>query len=164
MGVNTTQATYLVIGGGFIGYWLFVLIFPEEALAENMTTAGWVLWGVLGFAIAAGLFAGRLTDGTIRNLLWIGTGIASGLAIAAAFYEQTADIIATFITGAGAGLIAAGLFYEQIPMLNFRTDRGPAPSRPDTPGPASGQWITPQQQQGAGSQQQGVTVVRQPYR
>ena len=151
---------YFIVGAGFIGFWLYMTL--------NVNDDGWVLWGMLGIAIAAAFYAARLTSETVRIGIWIMTGLFLGFVVGAAILEEDPMITATFITGAGAGLIAAGL----PPYPAFHTGEvsrpaaPPAPRNPEPQVPAYSQEarppLPPQQQQqwgrpGQGQQQQQDT-------
>lgn len=90
----------LVIGGLFLGIWLWVVLFEIPQ---------WLGWGVLGLALAGTMYAGRLANPMVRTITWVVLGIAVGLLLAAAFLRETPDLLATVLTFAGGALVVSGL-------------------------------------------------------
>lgn len=156
---------YFLIGAGFLGFWLGMGIF-------NVAEDGWFVWGLLGIAVAAAFYAGRLGNDNVRYAIWIAIGLALGILTVAAFVEGEEMFIATFVTGAGAGLIAAGLPpHAQAaprqqdprmapPVRPDAHDQPPAPARPHQPGYGQQQQWHPSGQQ----QQQSSRVYGDEYR
>lgn len=158
---QSSQVWYYIIGGGFLGFWLYLAFLPEP-----QSPNGWVLWGMLGIAIAAAFYAGRLANDQVRIGIWIFTGIFLGFLVAAAVSDESPAIIATFITGVGAGLIAAGLPpYPERPAVQAPQGYQQPPVAPHArhppqePHAGSTEWQPSEQRQ-----QQGVTVYGPQYR
>ncbi len=154
---------YYVFGGLFLGFWLWFLFVPESHPDPAFQSGAWFLWGLIGFAIAGGAFAGRATSGPVQAVLWVVTGIASAFVLASAIYQQSPDVFATALAGVGAFLIAGGIAEMYKPERPASAGASPSPYGSDSPAapPSGGQWRHPdqtgQQQHG---QQQSVTVLR----
>lgn len=100
----------LIFGGIFLGAWIYGLTFGFDQHGwDDFAWGLWAFWGILGIAIAGGLYAARLTSDWVQILIIVGVGIAIGMLILAAMLEEEAHIIASFVAGAGAGLVAAAI-------------------------------------------------------
>jgi hypothetical protein len=110
------RASGFVVGGLFIGAWLFLAIF-ETRVFTNLPNAQWWFWGVMGLLVAAGLFASRLPSVALRIAVWIGLGITIGmLALAALFLQQMSEAFAALLTVSGGAIIVASLPGSWIPQ------------------------------------------------
>ena len=98
------RAGSFVLGGVFLAVWIYVLLFRLPALVVNV--GAWTFWGIVGLAIAGGLYGARVASDRARVPIWIGVGIAIGLLAMAALFQQVAEAFAALFTIVGGGLIA----------------------------------------------------------
>jgi hypothetical protein len=100
----------LIFGGIFLGAWIYGLTFGFEQHGwEEFSWGQWLFWGIIGIAIAGGLYAARVTSDWVQIIIIIGAGIAIGMLLLAALLEEEAHIVASVVAGAGALLVVAGI-------------------------------------------------------
>lgn len=102
------RASGFIVGGLFIGAWLFLAIFPTPVFRDLPNTQWW-FWGFMGLLVAAGLFASRVPHLGVRIAVWIGLGIAIGMLALAALLQQMSDAFAALLTVSGGAIIVASL-------------------------------------------------------
>ncbi len=100
MAQTGTQAGSYVFGAIFIGVWLYMALFEEQ---------GWAIWGFIGLAFAGAIYGARVSNPGVRIGLYVALGIGLGMLIAAAVFQEIADILATVVTFVGGGLIVSAL-------------------------------------------------------
>lgn len=102
------RAGSFVLGGLFIGLWLYALIFgvPEWRTFE---VSYWALWGVVGLVITGGVFGGRVANDHARIAIWTATGIAVGLLAGAAIFQRIAEAFAALLTFLGGALVISAI-------------------------------------------------------
>lgn len=108
MAPSGSQVGSIVFGGLFIGVWLYIALFgvPFDASFE----AGmWVLWGVVGLALAGAIYGTRVAKGGLRVTLFAVVGIATGMLLTAFLLRGLEEGIATIVTLVGGGLIVSAL-------------------------------------------------------
>jgi hypothetical protein len=105
---QTLRASPMVVGGLFLGLWLYLVFFHVREFPP-IDVALWLFWGVLGLAVAGGLYASRVANSTARIVIWIVLGIALGFLTMVLIFNQVGEAFAALFTVAGAGLIVTGL-------------------------------------------------------
>lgn len=103
-----SQVGSIVFGGLFIGIWLYIALFGLD-FEDNFSDAAWVLWGIVGIALAAAIYGTRIATGALRVSLFAVIGIVTGMLITAFLLQELEEGIATLITLVGGGLIASAL-------------------------------------------------------
>ena len=103
-----SQVGSIVFGGLFIGVWLYIALFGLN-FEENFSDGAWVLWGIVGIALAAAIYGTRIATGALRVSLFAVIGIVTGMLITAFLLQELEEGIATLITLVGGGLIASAL-------------------------------------------------------
>lgn len=103
-----SQVGSIVFGGLFIGIWLYIALFGLD-FEENFSDGAWVLWGLVGIALAAAIYGTRIATGALRVSLFAVIGIVTGMLITAFLLQELEEGIATLITLVGGGLIASAL-------------------------------------------------------
>lgn len=103
-----SQVGSIVFGGLFIGIWLYIALFGLD-FEENFSDGAWVLWGIVGIALAAAIYGTRIATGALRVSLFAVIGIVTGMLITAFLLQELEEGIATLITLVGGGLIASAL-------------------------------------------------------
>lgn len=101
------NASGFVVGGLFLGAWLYFLLFAVPSVPVN--TAPWLWWGLLGLAISAGLLGARLATVRIRMAIYVGLGIATGLLAMAAVFQRLPESMAAILTIAGGAMIVSSI-------------------------------------------------------
>lgn len=106
------QRALIVIGGLFIGMWLYVALFdlPADMDTDNdFSYVAWLMWGLVGIVIAGAIYGTRIATGYLRVTLYAVIGIAVGMLLMAFILQDLEEGVATFITGVGGGLIVSAL-------------------------------------------------------
>jgi hypothetical protein len=105
---NRQGTAAYITGGIFLGVWAYGILFgfPDW---DSFSFGRWFFWGFLGFLIAGGLYAARITTEGVRIGIVIFVGICLGMLLFASMLEAEAHIIASFLVSIGAGLIASAL-------------------------------------------------------
>lgn len=103
-----SQVGSIVFGGLFIGIWLYIALFGLN-FEDNFSDGAWVLWGIVGIALAAAIYGTRIATGALRVTLFAVIGIVTGMLITAFLLQELEEGIATLITLVGGGLIASAL-------------------------------------------------------
>ena len=113
MADNQQNFAALIFGGIFLGAWVYGLLFgfpdPVSGRQVDWQVGKWFFWGLLGMAIAGGLYAARVATDTVRMIIIVAVGVFLGVLILAALLEEEAYVLGTFVTATGAGLIAASI-------------------------------------------------------
>jgi hypothetical protein len=102
------RAGAFVVGGLFLGVWLYLGLFRSNQLPD-IDVGLWWFWGAVGLAIAGGLYAGRVANAPIRITIWVALGIAVGMLIAAALFQRVGEALAAIFTAVGGAIIVSGL-------------------------------------------------------
>jgi len=102
------RASPMVVGGLFIGFWLYVLFFRVKEFPP-IDLALWTFWGFMGLAVAGALYASRVANSMARIIIWIVLGILLGFLIMVLIFNQIGEAFAALFTLVGAGLIVTGL-------------------------------------------------------
>ena len=102
------QSGSIVFGGLFIGIWLYLCLFTTP-LSNDIDLGAWVLMGFVGLALAGAIYGTRVTQGTLKTVLFVAVGIAIGLLTTALVLEQLSEGWAALITFVGAALIVTAL-------------------------------------------------------
>lgn len=105
---HNLRASPMVVGGLFLGLWLYLVFFHVREFPP-INVALWLFWGALGLAVAGGLYASRIANSTARIVIWILLGIALGFLTMVLIFNQVGEAFAALFTVAGAGLIVTGL-------------------------------------------------------
>ena len=103
-----SQVGSIVFGGLFIGVWLYVALFGVP-FDDEFSAGAWVLWGVVGLALAAAIYGTRVAKGGLRVALYAVVGVAAGMLLTAFLLRGLQEGIATIVTLVGGGLIASAL-------------------------------------------------------
>jgi hypothetical protein len=103
MGINSNQATGIMLGAIVVGLWLGLTLFA--------TSFGTVfgLWGILGIAMGGSLYGLRIANDMLRILVWILLGISLGMLIIGSIVQEEPRVLATLMTFFGTGLVATSL-------------------------------------------------------
>jgi hypothetical protein len=121
-----SQVGSIIFGGLFLGVWLYVALWgvPYEA---SFNSGEWVIWGIVGLALAAAIYGTRIAKGGLRVGLFVVVGIAIGMLVTAFLLQGLEEGVATIVTLVGGGLIVSALPAE----LNRQDDLAaqPAPGR-----------------------------------
>jgi hypothetical protein len=102
------RASPMIVGGLFLGFWLYLDFFRIPTF-EPINLVLWNFWGIMGIAVAGGLYASRIANATARILIWIVLGIALGFLTMVLIFNHVGEAFAALFTVAGAGLIVTGL-------------------------------------------------------
>lgn len=105
---QNVRASPMIVGGLFIGLWLYLDFFRVPVFG-HIDLVLWNFWGMMGLAVAGGLYASRIANSTARILIWILLGIALGFLTMVLIFNQVGEAFAALFTVAGAGLIVTGL-------------------------------------------------------
>lgn len=105
---NGQQAGSIVFGGFFLGLWLYLLLFRTD-LTRGLDLGQWALFGVVGLALAGGIYGTRVASGTARIVLYVALGVAIAFLTAAFVLQQLGEGVAALITFVGAALIVSAL-------------------------------------------------------
>jgi small-conductance mechanosensitive channel len=98
----------IVFGGLFLGVWLYLCLWQAPGIRLHL--GAWVLYGVVGLALAAGIYGSRvLRSHGARVGLYAAIGVAIGMLATAFVLNQQAEILAALVTFAGAALIVTAL-------------------------------------------------------
>lgn len=103
-----SQVGTIVFGGLFLGIWLYIALFGVP-FDDTFNAGAWVLWGIVGLALAGAIYGTRVATGPLRVALIAVVGIASGMLLAAFLLQGLEEGIATIVTLVGGGLIASAL-------------------------------------------------------
>lgn len=103
-----SQVGSIVFGGLFIGIWLYIALFGLD-FEEGFSDGAWMLWGVVGLALAAAIYGTRIATGAMRVTLFAIIGLVAGMLLTAFLLQELEEGIATLITLVGGGLIASAL-------------------------------------------------------
>jgi hypothetical protein len=103
-----SQVGSIVFGGLFIGVWLYVALFGVP-FDSDFEAGMWVLWGVVGLALAGAIYGTRVAKGGLRVALYAVVGVAAGMLLTAFLLRGLQEGIATIVTLVGGGLIATAL-------------------------------------------------------
>src|SRR5690242_3126621 len=114
---NSQQAGSIIFGGFFVGIWLYLCMFRTD-LTRDLDVGAWVLMGIVGLALAAGMYGTRLTEGTTRIILFVALGVAIAFLTAAVLLQQLGEGVAAVLTFVGAALIVTAL---PVPQRNRPT-------------------------------------------
>jgi hypothetical protein len=121
-----SQVGSIIFGGLFLGVWLYVALWgvPYEA---SFNSGEWVIWGMVGLALAGAIYGTRIAKGGLRVGLFVVVGIAIGMLVTAFLLQGLEEGVATIVTLVGGGLIVSALPAE----LDRQDDlpRQPAPGR-----------------------------------
>lgn len=103
-----SQVGSIVFGGLFLGVWLYIALFgvPFDGSFEP---GMWVLWGVVGMALAGAIYGTRVAKGGLRVTLFAVVGVATGMLLTAFLLRGLEEGIATIVTLVGGGLIVSAL-------------------------------------------------------
>lgn len=101
------QAGSFILGGLSISVWLYLILFRVPILP--LDGGAWTFWGIVGLAIAGGIYGARITGDKVRIAIWIAIGIAAGFLAMAALFQQAKEAFAALFTFVGGGLIATAL-------------------------------------------------------
>ncbi|MFO1534450.1 MAG: hypothetical protein ABR586_02160 [Thermoplasmatota archaeon] len=105
---QNVRASPMIVGGLFIGLWLYLVFFTVREF-PRINVALWLFWGLIGFAVAGGLYASRIANATVRIAIWIALGIALRFLAMVLIFNQVGEAFAALFTVVGAGLIITGL-------------------------------------------------------
>ena len=105
---STQQAGSIVFGGFFLGVWLYLCLF-RTPLTDNLDLGQWVLFGVVGLALAGGMYGTRVATGTARVVLYVILGVAIAFLTAAFVLNTLEEGIAALVTFVGAALVVTAL-------------------------------------------------------
>lgn len=105
---STQQAGSIVFGGFFLGVWLYLCLFATP-LTDDLDLGQWVLFGVVGLALAGAMYGTRVATGTARVVLYVVLGIAIAFLTAAFVLNTMEEGVAALITFVGAALIVSAL-------------------------------------------------------
>ncbi len=105
---TTQQAGSIVFGGFFLGVWLYLCLF-RTPITDDLDLGQWVLLGVVGLALAGGMYATRVASGTARVVLYVILGIAIAFLTAAFVLNRMEEGVAALITFVGAALVVTAL-------------------------------------------------------
>ena len=97
----------VIFGGLFLGVWLYLCMFKAPGLTIEL--GPWVLLGVVGLALAAGIYGSRIAHGNARVAIYVVIGIAIGMLATAFVLGQLHEGLAALITFVGAALIVTAL-------------------------------------------------------
>ena len=107
-----SQVGSIVFGGLFIGIWLYIALFGVPAEMDeggDFSVAKWLVWGLVGLALAGAIYGTRVASGGVRVALFVAIGIAIGLLVTAFLFNDLQEGIATLVTLVGGGLIVSAL-------------------------------------------------------
>ena len=102
------QVGSVVFGGLFLGIWLYLCLF-KTPVSQDIELGPWILLGIVGLALAAGIYATRVTEGNARIAIFAAIGIAIGMLATAFILQQLEEGLAALITFVGAALIITAL-------------------------------------------------------
>lgn len=108
--VQAERVGAVLFGGMLLGVWIYGLLFtfdPDGGAGQNV--AAWFGWGMLGLALAAGIWGARVASETNRIFIIAGVGVLLAIITIGAVLRENADVFATLFSAAGAGLIATAL-------------------------------------------------------
>jgi small-conductance mechanosensitive channel len=105
---NGQQAGSIIFGGFFLGLWLYLLLF-RTPLTHDLDLGQWALFGIVGLALAGGMYGTRIAQGTTRIILYVALGVAIAFLTAAFVLQQLGEGVAALITFVGAALIVSAL-------------------------------------------------------
>jgi hypothetical protein len=105
---NGQQAGSIIFGGFFVGLWLYLCLFRTD-LTRGLDVGYWVLFGVIGLALAGGIYGTRLAGPMARTILYVVLGVAIAFLTAAFLLQQLGEGVAALITFVGAALIVTAL-------------------------------------------------------
>jgi hypothetical protein len=105
---NGQQAGSIIFGGFFLGLWLYLLLF-RTPLTRDLDLGQWALFGIVGLALAGGMYGTRVASGTTRTVLYVVLGVAIAFLTAAFVLNTLAEGVASLITFVGAALIVTTL-------------------------------------------------------
>lgn len=113
------RAGGFIVGGLLIGIWLYIALFPlPTAWGLRMQYGLWILWGLVGLAIAGGLLAGRVVTPSARIAIWIALGISVGMLVGAAIFGRMGEAFAALFTAGGGAIIVTslpGMQWQAVP-------------------------------------------------
>lgn len=103
-----SQVGSIIFGGLFLGVWLYVALWgvPYET---SFNSGEWVIWGMVGLALAAAIYGTRIAKGGLRVGLFVVVGIAIGMLVTAFLLQGLEEGVATIVTLVGGGLIVSAL-------------------------------------------------------
>lgn len=104
-----TQYGSVIFGGLFLGIWLYIALFGLPDDWGNLAPGAWVLWGVVGLALATAIYGTRVTEGAVRITIYAVLGVAIGMVLMAVLAQNLEEGIAAIITFVGGGLIVSAL-------------------------------------------------------
>ena len=103
-----SQVGSIVFGGLFLGVWLYIALFGVP-FDSSFEAGMWVLWGVVGMALAGAIYGTRVAKGGLRVALFVVVGVATGMLLTAFLLRGLEEGIATIVTLVGGGLIVSAL-------------------------------------------------------
>jgi hypothetical protein len=103
-----SQVGSIIFGGLFLGVWLYVALWgvPYET---SFNSGEWVIWGMVGLALAGAIYGTRIAKGGVRVGLFVVVGIAIGMLVTAFLLQGLEEGVATIVTLVGGGLIVSAL-------------------------------------------------------
>jgi small-conductance mechanosensitive channel len=105
---SSQQAGSIIFGGFFVGLWLFLCLFRTD-LTRDVDVGAWTFFGVIGLALAGGMYGTRVASPGLRTALYVVLGIAIAFLTAAFVLQQLAEGVAALITFVGAALVVTAL-------------------------------------------------------